>query len=122
MKSIYNFIKLQNVVHEDAVDNSREVVFNIYDERGNIVSELDDDSKFQKIEYTYKDKFQFLVGKTDNKWYLWVGKVGIVAYSDPTYKELDTKSTTEAINLASKEIGIYINKNDGKSTDKSTDK
>ena len=118
MKSIYNFIELQNAVREDAVDNSREVVFNIYDEKGNIVSELDDDSKFQKIEYTYKDKFQFLVGKTDNKWYLWAGKVGIVAYSDPTYKELDTKSTTEAINLASKEIGIYIDKNDDESTDK----
>ena len=122
MKSIYNFIKLQNTVHEDAVDNSREVVFNIYDAEGNIVPELDDDSKFQKIEYTYKDKYQFLVGKTDNKWYLWVGKVGIVAYSDPTYKELDTKSTTEAINLASKEIGVYIDKRDDKSTDKSTDK
>ena len=122
MKSIYNFIKLQNVVHEDAVGNSREVVFNIYDAEGNIVPELDDDSKFQKIEYTYKDKFQFLVGKTDNKWYLWVGKVGIVAYSDPTYKELDTKSTTEAINLASKEIGIYIDKHIDKHDDKSTDK
>jgi hypothetical protein len=106
MKSIYSFIKLQ----ESAADNTRDVVFNIYDEQGNTVSELDDDSKFQKIEYTYNDEFQFLLGKTDNKWYLWVGKPGVVAYSDPPYKELDTKQTSEAINLASKEIGTYINK------------
>ena len=118
MKSIYSFIKLQ----ESAADNTRDVVFNIYDDQGNIVSELKDDSKFQKIEYTYKDEFQFLLGKTDNKWFLWVGKPGVVAYSDPPYKEIDTKQTSEAINLASKEIGVYIDKHTDSKSNKQSDK
>lgn len=118
MKSIYSFIKLQ----ESAADNTRDVMFTIYDDQGNTVSELDDDSKFQKIEYTYKDEFQFLLGKTDDKWFLWAGKPGIVAYSDPPYKEIDTKQTSEAINLASKEIGTYIDKHTKTDDTKQSDK
>ena len=118
MKSIYSFIKLQ----ESAADNTRDVMFTIYDDQGNTVSELDDDSKFQKIEYTYKDEFQFLLGKTDDKWFLWAGKPGVVAYSDPPYKEIDTKQTSEAINLASKEIGTYIDKHTDSKSNKQSDK
>lgn len=90
-----------------------DVKFKIWKSPDNFVTSLKDDEDFQKIEYVYKDKkkgivIDFLIGKKDGKWQLWVGKDGAVSYDDdPTYN-LDEISFLPALSNAVDKVIEFI--------------
>lgn len=87
MKSILAYI----IESLDVNKIKSDIKFKIWKSPDNFVTELNDNEDFQKIEYVFKDKklgivIDFLLGKKDGTWQLWVGKDGAVSYDDdPTY-------------------------------------
>lgn len=93
-----------------------DVQFKIFSEPDNQVTHIDDgNDKYLKIEYVYNDEkngiqIDFLIGKKDNTWYLYAGKIGSTSYDDDPYKDLETKDLDKAINKAVSEVIELIDK------------
>ena len=94
---IYNSIfeaDKDNKSEEDsdkAASERADIKFTIWKAPDEKVNWLEDNEQYQKIEYVYNNKekgivIDFLLGKKDNSWQLWMGKEGAVNYDDdPTY-------------------------------------
>lgn len=84
------------------------IVFDIWESPGKKVQELSSNNAYQKIECKYKEKtdfgegikISFLLGFKDGTWQLWMGKPGVVIYSDDSYTDLGTDVFYDAVNTA----------------------
>lgn len=80
------------------------IKFTIWEEPKKKVNWLYDNEKYQKIEYSYRDKekgieIQFLLGYVpeEKTWKLWIGKIGAVSYDDDPWCSFDTSDFKEAV-------------------------
>ena len=92
------------------------IKFTIWEEPKKKVKWLEDNKKYQKIEYQYIDKdkdisIDFLLGFQDNSWKLWIGKIGAITYDDDPWCSFDTTSFAEGIVQALDKVEEFINKN-----------
>lgn len=103
MKNLQDYLIESNDKSENELNDP--IKFKIWKRPDKIVTKLDDDEDYQKIDYEYSNKekgikMEFLIGRKSNKWYLWTGKVGAVSYDDDPYKDLKTDKFYIAINKA----------------------
>lgn len=113
MISLQHYI-LESEDNENPV-NPADIKFIIYLSDGTTAKWLHKDDDFSKIEYQYKDReeglfIDFLLGKQDDVWQLWVGKIGSCTYDDDPYKSLDTKDFKKAINNSIDIIEDFVQK------------
>lgn len=114
MKRLINYI---NEAEEDKKKIARRgnIKFTIWEESDKKVTWIEDNQKYQKIEYKYEDKekqcfIDFLLGFKDNSWKMWVGKIGSCSYDDDPYCSFDTKKFAEAIVAALDKVEEFLDK------------
>ena len=114
MKRLINYI---NEAEEDKKKIARRgnIKFTIWEEPDKKVTWLEDNQKYQKIEYKYEDKkeqcfIDFLLGFQDDSWKLWIGKIGSCSYDDDPYCSFDTKKFAEAIVAALDKVEEFLDK------------
>ena len=98
---------LKEYILEKSEDNKKStergnIKFTIWEEPDKKVKWINDNEKYQKIEYKHEDKdknifIDFLLGFKDNSWRLWIGKIGATQYDDDPYCDLETDKFSEAI-------------------------
>lgn len=91
----------------EATENAKklergDIKFTIWKEPKHKVTWLKDNEDYQKIEYQHVDKsknieIDFLLGRQDGNWKLWIGKIGTISYDDDPWCNLETKKFSEAI-------------------------
>ena len=89
------------------------IKFTIWEEPKKKVTWLDNNEKYQKIEYQYIDKdknisIDFLLGFQDNSWKLWIGKIGAISYDDDPWCSFDTTSFSKGIVMALDKVEEFI--------------
>ena len=89
------------------------IKFTIWESPDVKVKWLDNNEKYQKIEYKYEDKdkdmyIDFLLGYQNDSWKLWIGKIGAVSYDDDPYCSFDTDSFAEGIVAALDKVEEFI--------------
>lgn len=92
-----------------------EIIFTIWESPDTKVTELKDNTAYQKIEYKLEDKksglsIDFLLGFKESSWQLWVGKIGSCSYDDDPYKSLNTDNFKKAIVASLDVIEEFIEK------------
>ena len=115
MKGLKEFIQIFEDEQQESAKIRSQLKFVIYREDGKVLDYLNDEEPFQKIVCNYYDddkgiEIEFLIGRHDGFWKLWAGKPGVVNYSDDPYKDLETKSFTDALNKSVDEAEKFINK------------
>ena len=132
MKTLLQFIKeaeededventenTSNDSNEDEGDKKTtqrgKIKFVIWEEPDKKVPWLDNNEKYQKIEYKHEDKdknifIDFLLGydKDKDTWKLWIGKIGAVNYDDDPYCDFETNKFAEAIVAALDKVEEFI--------------
>lgn len=101
---------LRQYILEAEDDNKKttergKIKFVIWETPDKKLSWLNDYQSYQKIEAKYEEdadankglKVAFLLGRQDNSWKLWVGKIGVVSYSDDPYCDLKCRKFADAI-------------------------
>ncbi len=111
----YIFEEEDTKENDENIKERSDIKFTIWKSPDNKVTWLEDNEPYQKIEYKYinkKDgiKIDFLLGYEDGTWKLWVGKIGVCAYTDDPYCSLDTPKFYEAIINALDKIQEFIKK------------
>ena len=93
------------------------IQFTIWQRPEKKIKWLENNDKYQKIEYKYEDVdkmifIQFLLGyvEEDKTWKMWIGKIGAASYDDDPYCKLDTEKFSEAILTACDKIEEFIEK------------
>ena len=89
------------------------IKFTIWEEPKKKVNWLDDNNKYQKIEYQYRDKeknidIDFLLGFQNNSWKLWIGKIGAITYDDDPWCDFKTNKFSEGIVAALDKVEEFI--------------
>ena len=91
------------------------IKFVIWEEPEKKVPWLDNNEKYQKIEYKHEDRdknifIDFLLGyvKDEDTWKLWIGKIGAVNYYDYPYCDFETNKFPEAIVLALDKVEEFV--------------
>lgn len=89
------------------------IKFTIWEEPKKKVNWLDDNNKYQKIEYQYRDKeknidIDFLLGFQNNSWKLWIGKIGAITYDDDPWCDFKTNKFAEGIVAALDKVEEFI--------------
>lgn len=89
------------------------IKFTIWKEPDKKVTWINDNDKYQKIEYKYEDKdkdihIDFLLGFKDKSWKLWIGKIGALSYDDDPYYDFETSSFKEGILSALDKVTEFI--------------
>ena len=104
--------KKEDIGNDDDEDDEKKkltrrgnIKFTIWEEPKKKVNWLDDNQKYQKIEYQYRDKeknidIDFLLGFQDNTWKLWIGKIGAITYDDDPWCDFKTNKFSEGIAAA----------------------
>ena len=112
MKRLINYI---NEAEEDKKKIARRgnIKFTIWEEPDKKVTWLEDNQKYQKIEYKYEDKkkqcfIDFLLGFQDDSWKLWIGKIGSCSYDDDPYCDFETNKFAEAIVAALDKVEEFV--------------
>ena len=112
---------LKEYILEKSEDNKKStergnIKFTIWEEPDKKVKWINDNEKYQKIEYKHEDKdknifIDFLLGFKDNSWRLWIGKIGATQYDDDPYCDLETTKLVveELNNLTNGEAEVVIN-------------
>ena len=103
---------------EDKIDKEKltrrgNIKFTIWEEPKKKVNWLDDNQKYQKIEYQYRDKkknidIDFLLGFQDNSWKLWIGKIGAISYDDDPWCDFKTNKFSEGIVAALDKVEEFM--------------
>ena len=100
---------------EEKTTQRGKIKFVIWEEPDKKVPWLDNNEKYQKIEYKHEDKdknieIDFLLGyvKDEDTWKLWIGKIGAVNYDDDPYCDFETNKFTEAIVAALDKVEEFI--------------
>ena len=93
------------------------IKFTIWEEPDKKVTWLDDNQKYQKIEYKLEDSekklsIDFLLGFQDGSWKLWIGKIGSCSYDDDPYCSFDTDKFSEGIVAALDKVQEFLDKID----------
>lgn len=89
------------------------IKFTIWEEPKKKVKWLNDNNKYQKIEYQYRDKekniyIDFLLGFQENSWKLWIGKIGAITYDDDPWCDFKTSKFEEGIVAALDKVEEFI--------------
>lgn len=115
--------KKEDTGNEDDEDNEDDekkkltrrgnIKFTIWEEPKKKVNWLEDNQKYQKIEYQYRDKeknvdIDFLLGFQDNSWKLWIGKIGAITYDDDPWCDFKTDKFSEGIVAALDKVEEFI--------------
>lgn len=102
---------------DEDLNRRGDIKFTIWKEPDKKVTWLNDNEKYQKIEYKHEDKsrkmsMSFLLGynKEKDTWQLWVGKIGGVTYDDDPLCDLKTNKFAKAIVTGLDKIVEYIKK------------
>ena len=111
---------LKEYILEKSEDNTKStergnIKFTIWEEPDKKVKWINDNEKYQKIEYKHEDKdknifIDFLLGFKDNSWRLWIGKIGATQYDDDPYFDLETTKFSEAIVSALDKVEEFLYK------------
>lgn len=121
MNSLKQYI-LEQIIKEDDKQDEEEkttrrgqIKFTIWEEPDKKVTWLDDNEKYQKIEYKLEDKdtgisIDFLLGFQDGSWKLWIGKIGSCSYDDDPYCSFDTDKFSEGIVAALDKVEEFLQK------------
>lgn len=102
--------------NDDSKDDSKlraDIKFKIWKSPDNFVTSLKDNEDYQKIEYVFKEKesgivIDFLIGKKDGTWQLWIGKDGAVSYDDDPFYNLEEISFLPALSKAVDKVIDFI--------------
>ena len=117
MKTLVQYI-IEAEENKDKEKQSTErgkIKFTIWEEPDKKVTWLDNNEKYQKIEYKYEDKkeglaIDFLLGFQEDSWKLWIGKIGSCSYDDDPYCSFDTKKFSEGIIAALDKVEEFLDK------------
>lgn len=117
MKTLVQYI-IEAEENKDKENQSTErgkIKFTIWEEPDKKVTWLNDNEKYQKIEYKYEDKkeglaIDFLLGFQEDSWKLWIGKIGSCSYDDDPYCSFDTKKFSEGIIAALDKVEEFLDK------------
>ena len=117
MKTLVQYI-IEAEENKDKEKQSTErgkIKFTIWESPDKKVNWLDDNEKYQKIEYKYEDKkegisIDFLLGFQEDSWKLWIGKIGSCSYDDDPYCSFDTKKFSEGIIAALDKVEEFLDK------------
>ena len=119
MRNLYSYIVEREMKKKKDKDDDKkskvrsDIKFTIWKSPRKQASWLKDDEEYQKIEYKYIDdenniNIDFLLGKKNDIWNLWTGKIGVCDYMDDPYCSLDTKSFKKAVVKSLDEIEDFI--------------
>ncbi len=116
MKSLTQYIlEVEGNEGDEQTTQRGKIKFVIWEEPDKKVSWLDNNEKYQKIEYKHEDRdknifIDFLLGyvKDEDTWKLFVGKIGAVNYDDDPYCDFKTNKFAEAIVAALDKVEEYI--------------
>lgn len=117
MKTLVQYI-IEAEENKDKEKQSTErgkIKFTIWEEPDKKVTWLNDNEKYQKIEYKYENKkeglsIDFLLGFQEDSWKLWIGKIGSCSYDDDPYCSFDTKKFSEGIIAALDKVEEFLDK------------
>jgi hypothetical protein len=117
MKTLVQYI-IEAEENKDEEKQSTErgkIKFTIWEEPDKKVTWLNDNEKYQKIEYKYEDKkeglaIDFLLGFQEDSWKLWIGKIGSCSYDDDPYCSFDTDKFSEGIIAALDKVEEFLEK------------
>lgn len=117
MKTLVQYI-IEAEENKDKEKQSTErgkIKFTIWEEPDKKVTWLNNNEKYQKIEYKYEDKkeglaIDFLLGFQEDSWKLWIGKIGSCSYDDDPYCSFDTKKFSEGIIAALDKVEEFLDK------------
>lgn len=113
MKRLVDYI-LESEEKEDEQSTERgNIKFTIWEEPDKKVKWLEDNKKYQKIEYKLEDKekglsIDFLLGFKDGSWKLWIGKIGSCSYDDDPYCSFETEKFAEGIVAALDKVEEFL--------------
>lgn len=118
MKSLSQYIREASEENEEDKEKTTRrgnIKFTIWEEPDKKVNWLNNNQKYQKIEYKYENKddqcfIDFLLGFKNESWRLWVGKIGSVSYDDDPYCDFETAKFTEAIVAALDKVEEFLDK------------
>jgi hypothetical protein len=119
MRSLAEYISSQIFEGEDEdkekTTRRGQIKFTIWEEPDKKVTWLDDNEKYQKIEYKLEDKdkglsIDFLLGFQEGSWKLWIGKIGSCSYDDDPYCSFDTDKFSEGIVAALDKVEEFLQK------------
>ena len=119
MRSLAEYISSQIFEGEDEdkekTTRRGKIKFTIWEEPDKKVTWLDDNEKYQKIEYKLEDKdkglsIDFLLGFQEGSWKLWIGKIGSCSYDDDPYCSFDTDKFSEGIVAALDKVEEFLQK------------
>jgi len=114
MRSLTSFIS-ESDDKDKPVMQRGDIKFTIWEGPDKKVTMLDDNNKYQKIEYKYENKeegisIDFLLGFQDKSWKIWIGKIGSTSYDDDPYCSFKTDEFKEAILMALDKVEEFIAK------------
>ena len=103
--SINDHINEDDSTDEEKSTERGKIKFTIWQSPEKKLSWIENNKDYQKIECKYEEKEDanegikicFLLGFKDNSWKLWMGKIGVVTYSDDPYCSFDTQDFSEAM-------------------------
>lgn len=121
MNSLKQYILGQIIKEDDSKDEKEKttrrgnIKFTIWESPDKKVTWLDDNNKYQKIEYKLEDKdkglsIDFLLGFQNGSWKLWIGKIGSCSYDDDPYCSFDTDKFAEGIVAALDKVEEFLQK------------
>lgn len=117
MKTLVQYIleAEKNKENEKQSTERGKIKFTIWEEPDKKVTWLNDNEKYQKIEYKYEDKkeglsIDFLLGFQEDSWKLWIGKIGSCSYDDDPYCSFNTKKFSEGIIAALDKVEEFLDK------------
>ena len=119
MKSLQDYINNRYLTEDDSDDNDNkdsirsQIQFTVWQEPDKKVTNLENNDKYQKIEYKHEDKdkgisIDFLLGYQDGSWKLWVGKIGSCSYDDDPYYSFNTDNFKRAIVMSLDKIEEFV--------------
>jgi hypothetical protein len=113
MKSLLNYILEEQNDDKEKTTQRGKIKFTIWEEPDKKVKWLEDNKKYQKIEYKLEDKekglsIDFLLGFKDGSWKLWIGKIGSCSYDDDPYCSFETEKFAEGIVAALDKVEEFL--------------
>ena len=112
MKNLRQYI-LEADEGEKKTTERGDIKFTIWEEPSKKVNWLENNLKFQKIEYKHVDKkkhieIDFILGYQDETWKLWIGKIGSLSYDDDPYYNFNTDDFSKAIVAALDKVEEFV--------------
>lgn len=113
MKSLINYILEEQNPDKEKTTQRGKIKFTIWEEPDKKIKWLEDNKKYQKIEYKLEDKekglsIDFLLGFKDGSWKLWIGKIGSCSYDDDPYCSFETEKFAEGIVAALDKVEEFL--------------